>query len=266
MTKRLQALITGSTSGIGFELARRFAKENYDLLLLARNKKKLELIKHKLEKEFDCKVIGMVGDLSDKLFLDKLARFFEKKEVSINVLVNDAGFGDYGYFVGSSVSKQQEMILVNVFALTTLTRLVLPTMLKHKSGLILNVSSVAGFMPGPMMATYFATKNYVNAFSSALREEVKPFGIQVSTLCPGPTKTNFDIVANDNGTESLFDKYMSVENVCDITMKSLKKGKRCIIPGFKNKLLVWLVKLLPEKTVVRIVKSLEQKNHRVQEK
>ncbi|HEV2327651.1 MAG TPA: SDR family oxidoreductase, partial [Verrucomicrobiae bacterium] len=188
-------LITGGSSGIGLELAKCFAADGCRLVLVARNAPALEQVSSTLKDQFKVETIVLPADLSrgdaPKQIFDNLAN----RGISVDVLINNAGFGLHGDFVELPLQRQLEIIKVNVMALTELTGLFLPEMVRKRSGGILNVGSVAGFVPGPNLAVYYATKAFVQSFSEALAEELTGIGVSVTVLCPGPTESNFGVVA-----------------------------------------------------------------------
>jgi uncharacterized protein len=254
------ALITGASSGIGYDLCPLFAADKYDLVIVARNKSKLEEIAIQLTKQYQINVIPIVMDLSATDSADMLYAEIEKQSLEIKVLANNAGFGLLGEFATADYQRINEMMSLNMITLTKLTRLLVPEMLGRGSGKILNVASTAGFQPGPLMAVYYASKAYVLSFSEALANEIKGSGVTVTTLCPGPTETLFQEVAGANKT-LLFSKanMMSSPEVALAGYRGMLKGKRLVIPGFRNKLLVVLVKFLPRSWVLMFVRKIQEK-------
>ncbi|MFA7245295.1 MAG: SDR family oxidoreductase [Candidatus Magasanikbacteria bacterium] len=249
------ALITGASSGIGLELAKLFAQDKYDLVLVARNENKLNELAKNLESEYQIKtkvlVFDLIKDDSPQLIFAEL----QKENISIDVLVNNAGFGTYGDFKNTNLTTELEMIKLNISSLVEMTKLFLKPMLEKKSGKIIQVASTAAFQPGPHMAVYYATKAFVLNFSEAVAEEIKNTGVTITTLCPGPTTTNFQEVANIEFPKSL--KIMSAEEVAKIGYNELNKNKSSVvIAGLRNKLFAFTVRLLPRKVVTRIVASL----------
>lgn len=251
-------LITGATSGIGYELAHIFAENGYNLVLVARRADRLEKIKMEFEKNFGVSVINIVNDLSYPTATEKIAEEIKKQNIDIDILINNAGIGVYGNFSHTEREKELNMIKLNITALTDLTKLLLGDMIKRRYGKILNVASTAAFQPGPKMAVYFASKAYVLSFSEALREEVKQYGITVSCLCPGSTKTEFQKQAATEGIlGSLREEVMmDAKTVARIAYNGLRKGKAIIIPGYKNKMLIILERFLPRSIVRRIVANI----------
>ncbi|MDD9148745.1 MULTISPECIES: SDR family NAD(P)-dependent oxidoreductase [unclassified Sporolactobacillus] len=234
------ALITGATSGLGYEFVKLFAKDGYDLVLVARTAKKLEKIK---ETFTSTKVHYIVKDLSVPGAAKEIFKEIEQADIPIDILVNNAGFGLLGAFDGLDIQEQLQMVQLNIAALTELSYYVLPGM-KEKGGRILNVSSTAAFQPGPYMAVYFATKAYVLSFSEALAEELKSSEATVTVLCPGPTQTRFGTVAGAEGTR-MFSRTMAPERVARLGYEALMNGKRAVVAGGMNRAGTIAAKLLP---------------------
>lgn len=250
------ALITGASSGIGLELAHLFAKDNYDLVLVARRTARLKEIKKELESH-SITVHIFSQDLTEINASKKIISFLNDKKIHIHTLINNAGFGVYGTFDATPMKKELDMIQLNITALTELTKLLLPNMKQHKSGQIMNVASTAAFQAGPKMAIYFASKAYVLSFSEALHNELKPHGIHVSALCPGPTKTEFETEASTTKNKLKFSgTVMSAKDVARIGYIGLHKGKAVIIPGFKNKFFIFISRFASRPFVTKITGKL----------
>ena len=249
-------LITGASSGIGLELAKCFAADGCRLILVARNTLVLEKLAGELRRENKIEAIVLTADLS---LPETPARIFKElhgRGIMVDVLVNNAGFGALGPFAGLPLKWQLEMLQVNITALTELTGLFLPGMIQRRRGGILNVSSVAGFEPGPGMAIYHATKAYVLSFTEALAEELAGTNVAVTVLCPGPTTTNFGKVANSQRKRRLTKiPKMSAEEVAQYGHRAFRRGRPLAIPGLRNHLLVLLVRILPRRWVRKIAKS-----------
>lgn len=240
----MKVLITGASSGIGRSMAYIFAKKNYDLVLVARTKEKLENIKKEIT---NVKVEIKVCDLNDVEQCKNLHKTYK----DIDILVNNAGFGLIGSFEKTDLDKELQMIDTNIRAVHILTKLYLNDFIKKDKGKILNVASIAGFLPGPLMATYYATKNYIVTLSESIREELrrKKSNVKISILCPGPVNTNFDKVANvDFSLESLSSDY-----VAKYAINGLEKGKFYIVPGTNVKLLRIAGKVIPNSILSRFV-------------
>jgi len=245
------ALITGASSGIGASLAKEFNKMNVDLILVSRNREKLE----ELVKDFQVNVKIIIMDLSS---IDKLKELYVlTKNEDIDILVNNAGFGLFGEFKDTNLKTEFNMIDLNVKSLHFLTKLFLKDMVKRDSGYILNVSSAAGFGPGPLMATYYATKAYVLNISEAINYELKKKNskVHVSVLCPGPVKTNFSnhagVIFKGNSLTS--------DYVARYAIKKLFNKKVIIMPGFSIKLLTFLRRLVPRNLVLKMTYKFQNK-------
>lgn len=261
-----QVLITGATSGFGLEFTHYYASRGYHVHLLGRNNSKLnELLGQYGHKT---KVNLYQVDLGND---DQLNYWLnEVKDIEFDVVINNAGFGDYGQFADSDIGKQEYMIKTNCVALTKIAHMALQTMKKRNYGYLLNVGSVAGFLAGPMMSVYYATKNYVLTFSEALSQEFKGTGVHISCLCPGPTKTPFNQNANTK-PESLLEvhqkggfKLMHSGDPKEVVLegiKGLNRNKRIVVPYFQNKLLVALVKLAPRRLTAEIQSIIMEKRH-----
>jgi uncharacterized protein len=254
------ALITGASSGIGLELAKLFARESHDLALVARSHDKLKDIANDLQKTFGVQVKYYTKDLSISSSPEEIFNALRSEGGNIDILVNNAGFGWRGEFAQMELTNALEMIQVNITVLTHLTRLFLPGMIERKRGKILNVASTAAFQPGPMMATYYASKAYVLSFSEALSEELQGTGVSVTALCPGPTATNFGQRAGF-ANEKLVGGLLSMDShvVALEGYKGLMKGKPLVVTGWKNWLGTQLVRFMPRPIPARLVKKFQQK-------
>jgi hypothetical protein len=253
------ALITGGSSGIGFELSWLFAKDGYNLVIVARNRQELDVASKKLS-SLGVSVLTVQKDLSDPNAPAEIFDSLQKAKVRVDVLVNNAGFGNFGKFHETDLGKELQMIQVNITALTHLTKLFVKGMVERKKGKILNLASTAAFQPGPLMAVYYASKAYVLHFSEAIANELEGTGVTVSALCPGPTRTGFQ-KRSDMGDSRLFrDKIMEPKAVAKAGYDGLMKGKTIVIPGLKNRLLAFSVRLTPRKTVARIARSMQERS------
>ncbi|MCT4616758.1 MAG: SDR family oxidoreductase [Candidatus Gracilibacteria bacterium] len=253
------ALITGASSGIGKELAEIHAEKGGDLILVARSKDKLEQIKQDLESKYNIKVILIIKDLTDVNAPQEIFDEVKGEKIEIDYLINNAGFGGQGYFHERNWQDDKNMIQLNVMALTELTRLFLPDFVKRNSGKILNVSSTASFMPGPLQAVYFATKSYVQFFSNALSEELSNTNVSVTNLMPGATETKFAKVSNMDKT-GLFDKTASVRSVAEDGYNAMLDGKMDIISGltFGQKIMFYLIPFTPKKVLLKQIKNMQE--------
>ena len=247
------ALITGASSGIGYELAKIHAAKGGNLVLVARNISKLDELKLELETQFKVSVYTIGKDLS---LVDAALEVYNEtseKGIQIDYLINNAGFGHFGMFSDTEWEKEYQMINLNITALTQFTKLYLKDMLKRKSGKIMNVASTAAFVPGPTMAVYCATKPYVLSFSEAVDNEVREFGVSITALCPGATQSGF-IAAASAEESALFKgkKLPSSKEVALFGYDAMLKGKTVAIHGFVNKALAFFVRLIPRKLVVAV--------------
>lgn len=253
-------LITGASQGIGFAIAKLFAKDNYSLILVARDKENLKKAADGLRSEFNCTVETIAIDLSRYDAANEIVNQLKNEKTDVDILVNNAGFGTYGEFVHANLENQRAQIQVNIMTLTLLTRLLLEPMVKRGHGKILNVASTAAFLPGPLMAVYYATKAYVLSFTQALSEELKGTGVTVTVLCPGPTKTGFSQRAGISSTR-LFDKSRNIMKAQDVALagyKGLMSGKRMVIPGLFNRIGVTAVGFVPKVITLKVMKYLQK--------
>jgi uncharacterized protein len=259
MNTKPTALITGASGGIGLELAKLFARDGYDLVLIARNYDKLKTLGKELEDTHGIQVKYCSKDLSVSSVPDEIIQSLNSDMIGIDVLVNNAGFGWRGDFAKMELSDALEMIQVNVTALTHLTRLILPDMLKRKSGKIMNIASTAAFQPGPLMATYYASKAYVLNFSLALSEELRGTGVTVTAFCPGPTATGFGQRAGFRNKE-IFNGSLSMDSqtVALDGYKGLMKGKELVVSGKLNWLGTQVVRFLPRLLPGKLVKNIQK--------
>ncbi len=253
------ALITGASSGIGKEFARIHAKNGGNLILAARTTRALIDLQKELQASYSIEVAIITIDLSKPDAAQTLYNEVKCKNLSVDILINNAGYGEWGPFAQSANLTQSLMIAVNCTALLELTQLFLPAMIAQKNGKILNVASTASFQPGPYMAVYYATKAFVLSFSEALDFELHTSGISVTALCPGPTQSNFQNVANIGHLPLIAaQKLPSSNSVAAIGYKAMMRGKRIAIPGFMNNLLVWSVRFTPRNFVTAFVARLQQ--------
>lgn len=247
------ALVTGASSGIGRDIARYLSNLGYDLIITARNEEKLL----KLKEELKTNVSIITADLSEVDECKRLYRQVKEKYEHIDLLVNNAGFGDFGKFTDTDVNKELSMIDTNIKAVHILMKLFLKDMIARNEGRILNVASIAGFMSGPLMATYYATKSYVIRLSEAVREELRKekSKVTISVLCPGPVNTNFNNVANVKFNL----KGISSEYVAKYAIDKTIKGKFLILPGLTIKLAKIGSKLVPDKLVTKVCYHMQER-------
>ncbi len=247
----MKALVTGASSGIGYEISKYLAKRGYDIIVVSRNRQALE----NLKKEIKTNVQIVCMDLS---VVDNCVKLYENfKDENIDVLINNAGFGMYGNFDILDMNKEIEMINVNILACDILTKLFLKDMKKRDSGYILNVGSIAGFMPGPLMSSYYASKSYVVKLTQAIRKELKKSksGVSVSVLCPGPVNTNF----NNTAGVKFAVRPLSSEYVAKYAVDMLFKKKLVIVPGFTIKLARFFSKFTPDNILAEITYYIQTK-------
>ena len=254
------ALITGASSGIGLELSHLLAEAGSNLILVARKEKDLYELKTSLTKKYNISVEVIKKDLGNPSAPKEIYDEVASKGMSVDTLINNAGVGSFGPFSEISLEKDINLIDVNVRALTELTKLFLPHLLEEKKGRILNVASTAGFMPGPYMAVYYASKAYVISFSEALSSELEGTSVSVSVLCPGPTKTGFQAKAEMKKSDFVSLGVMDAKTVALCGYKGMLKGKTIIIPGYLNKLLILGGKLMPRKLLTALAKSTQKVN------
>ena len=258
MKKNKTALITGASGGIGYELALIHAKQGDNLVLVARSEEKLNALKVKLEQENGIEVTVLALDLSQPDSAGKVYAFTQEKEIFVDYLVNNAGFGDFGFFHEADWSKTHAMIQLNITILTHLTHLYLQDMVKAKKGKIMNVASTAAFQPGPTMAVYYATKAYVLHFSEAIGNEVKPYGITVTALCPGATESGFQAAAAMENSKLVKDRKLpSSKEVALYAHAAMMRGKAVAIHGFINKMMANAVRFFPRSWTVKIARKVQ---------
>ncbi len=255
-------LITGASSGIGYELAKIYANKSRSMVLVARRLDRLENIKKELlnisPNNINIELIQL--DLSNYLNCLELYKIINSKKITIETLINNAGIGMYGNFLEMDEEKEINMIDLNIKSLTILTKLFLKDMIKMEKGNILNVSSIAAFQAGPLMSVYYASKAYVLSFTEAIRNEYKNYNVNISVLCPGPTDTEFEKSANLSNSK-LFERYkvMSAKDVAKIAYNKLQKRKSIIIPGKLNKIAVFLSKISPRSLTVIISRKIQER-------
>ena len=246
------ALITGASAGLGVEFARQLSKKGHRLVLAARRKDKLDALAAELG---NARAVGI--DLSADGAAQKLVAEVERAGERIDLLINNAGFGLHGRFDKADPERLRQMVDLNCGALTDLCRAVLPDMVERRSGAILNVASTAAFQPGPGMAVYFATKAYVLSLSEALHEEVRRFGVSVTALCPGPTRTEFGDVAGFKTSAKLDRFFMEAEPVVRQGLDALDRNKAIQIAGSLNAIGAFSTRLAPRSLVRKIAASLK---------
>lgn len=254
------ALITGASGGMGYEFARLFAQDGYNLVLVARSEDKLKKIASELEDKYIIYAKVIVKDLSAPNAAQDVFKETENEQIAVNVLVNNAGYGTYGNFLDSDLENQLNMVQLNVTALTHLSWLYGNQMISIGGGRILNVASTAAFQAGPLMAVYYATKAYVLSFSEAIENELKSKKVIVSCFCPGPVETDFQNRASIGQTKLFKDKkIMDAETAAKAGYIGLKEGKSVVIPGVQNKLLAFGTRIAPREFVTKIARLIQEK-------
>jgi uncharacterized protein len=256
------ALVTGASGGIGAELARELAKNGHDLVLVARNTSQLESLATELAQKHSISAQTITADLGLPGAGHALATDLASRGLAIDVLVNNAGYADFGNLWEADAGKIDGMLTLNMATLTELMHDLLPGMVSRKRGRVLNVASTAAFMPGPLMSTYYATKAYVLSLSEGVAEELKGTGVTVTALCPGPTATGF-VAKAEMEASKLFKggKTMSPTTVAEIGVKGMLAGKTVVITGTKNKFQALTPKFIPRRFVPAAVKRAQAATH-----
>ena len=262
-TSRPTALITGASGGIGEEMARLLAARGLNLLLIARSEDKLRALAAELSAAHGVQTQIMALDLSDPGAAAEIVRECQYRQLEVDMLINNAGFASYGEFAQSDLGEQLDMLQVNVTALTELTRRFLPGMLARQRGRIMNVASVAAFMPGPLMAVYYASKAYVLSFSEAINEEVRGTGVYVTALCPGPVETGFQARAGLGVSEVMSGparlSRLSAHEVARQGVDAMLRGDTVHVAGAVNKLQAFIPRLLPRSIMPGIIGRVQRR-------
>src|SRR3990172_536018 len=253
-------LITGASTGIGRELALIAASKGRSLVLVARSKDKLSELARSIREAHGVRAEVVALDLSDPEAPAALFREMKRREIEIEVLINNAGFGSLGRFHETPIDRQLEMLRLNVAALTHLTHLFLPPMLERRRGRILNVASMAGLQPGPWMTVYYASKAYVLSFTEAIAEELRATGVTSTALLPGPTRTEFQSRADMAGSRLIRLGMANARSVAEAGYRGMEAGRVMVIPGISNKALSLVVRLSPRWAVRRVVSWLNRSN------
>ena len=251
------ALITGASGGIGEEFAKVFAREKYDLVLVARSEDKLIKLANDLQSKYGVAVQVIAKDLAKPDSPNEL--FDDLKNTQIDALVNNAGYATYGEFVKIDLQTELDEMQLNMVTLTHLTKLFLPAMVENGFGQILNVASTAALQPGPLMAVYYATKAYVLSFSEAIAKELEGTGVTVSALCPGPTESGFQQRAAMTDSRLVQSGLMSAQKVAERGYKGLVRGERVVIPGLSNKLGALAIRFSPRNMVTNLVMNMQKR-------
>ena len=253
--KERYAVVTGASSGIGYELAKLLAKDGKNIVVLARRQDKLEALKTEIESKYGTMVRVLPKDLSDPKAPPEIFSELEKEHINVDVLVNNAGFGVYGKFSETELQKELEMVQVNLVSLIHLTKLLLKGMMRNKSGYILNVASLCAFTPVPLESVYCSTKAGVLHFSEALANELKGTGVSVTSLCIGLAETGFHKRAKMEDTKVAKRKMMDAATIAQDGLNALKKGKVITVPGLQYKVWPLLARVLPRNLIIRIMRT-----------
>lgn len=248
-------LITGASSGIGYEMAGIFAKNGYNLILVARRENILNKMKEKFLESYGVHTVVIQKDLAQPEASRQVYEEVKKMNINVDILINNAGIGSCGLFHEIDLKKHIDTIQVNITSLTELTRLIAEDMVKRKNGKILNVASTGAYQPGPLISVYYAAKAYVLSFSEAICNELKPYNITVTALCPGATKTEFGKNAGKGNLKNAMDP----KKVAEAAYFGLMKGKRVVIPGTLNKFSVFFSKIMPRRILANIVRGIQSK-------
>ena len=253
-------LITGATTGIGYELGKLFAADGCNLILVARNSGRLQELAREWSDRYRIVVHAIPADLSTDEAPTRLYDEVRHTGLSVDILINNAGFGTFAPFAEADLDEQLRMMQLNVVSLVHLTRLFLPEMIARKRGRILNVASTASFQPGPFMAVYYASKAFVRSFSEALWEELRGSGVTATVLCPGPTPTNFQARA---GAENIFLSkgllpMTDAAFVARAAYRATNEGRRLVIPGLINRIGAYGVRFAPTVLVLNIIRRLHK--------
>lgn len=262
LAKKETVLITGASTGIGLEFAIIFAAGGSDLVLVARNKERLEKLAEECRAKFGVKCFVLPKDLSRPTTPDEIARELKAANISVDILVNNAGRGLRGFFYETDLATELEMLQVNAVSLVHLTKLLLPEMIRKGKGGILNVASTAAFQPGPLMSVYYASKAFVLSFSEALHNELKGKGVGVTCLCPGPTDSEFQERAKMGRTLLFKYSLMSAHEVAEIGVRALRKGRSSVVAGLGNKILAQGTRLVPRQFSASLARFVQRQSNR----
>ena len=249
-------LITGASSGIGYELAKLFAKDGKNLIIVSRNKDRLEQVKTEIENKYGIRIEILPKDLSDPQAPLKIFSELEKEDIDVDVLVNNAGFGVFGLFSETDLQEEFEMIQLHISSLTHLTKLFLKKMLENKFGRILNVASLIGFLPVPLFSVYAASKAYTLHFSEALANELHGTGVSVTCLCPSPTDTLFNKRGNVENSKSAKGIMIDAATAAKAGYMALKKGRVITVPGIKGRALLIFARILSRNLLTKTMRAM----------
>ena len=253
------ALITGASGGIGYELAKLFARDGSNLVVVARSGEKLAQLAAELEKAYKIRAIVVAVDLALADGPEQVFAATQKAGIDIDVLVNNAGFGQFGFYTETNLQEELQQLQLNIVSLTHLTKLYVRPMVERRRGKVLNVASTAAFQPGPLMAVYYATKAYVLSFSSALSNELKGKGVSVTCLCPGPTTTEFHKRAAMDLSNIMKAPFMDAKTVAEIGYRAMLKGKPTVIAGKMNWLVAQSTRFAPRAWTAAVARKIQEK-------
>lgn len=252
------ALVTGASVGLGAEYSKLFAVDGHDVVLVARRRENLEALAGELEKQHGVRATVMPEDLNDPGAPERIAKTLRERGIDVEFLVNNAGFGTSGPFATADLARELSMLTVNVTTLVHLTRLLLPAMISRKSGRILNIGSTAGFVPGPFMAGYYASKAFVNSFTQALAYELRGTGVTATVSCPGATRTEFATVAGTDKSRLFQAASMGAAEVAAHGYRAMMRGRPMAIAGVRNQLSIQSLRIAPRAMTVALAASLNQ--------
>jgi uncharacterized protein len=251
-------LVTGASSGIGYELAKVFARHGHDLILVARSSDKLLALQQDLQKQYGSQVAVFSADLSEPQASERLWEQIQAQGLVVDILINNAGFGDHGPFAEADWPKLAQMLQLNIVALTHLSRLCLPDMVARGHGKVMTVASTAAFQPGPFMAVYYATKSYVLSFTQAIANELKGTGVTAMALCPGPTRSQFQAAANLNQIPWFnTNRWPTAAVVAEFGYDALKRNRIVAVHGLTNWIFTFLIRFAPNALVVEMVRRIQ---------
>ena len=252
------ALITGASSGIGLEFAKKFAKEKNNLLLVARSEGKLQELALELQNKYAIIVKVMKADLSKMEEVQRVYDNCKSENIEVEYLINNAGFGDFGFFIESDWTKIEQMLDLNIKSLTKMCRLFIPDMVHRKSGKVLNVASTAAFQPGPTMAAYYASKSYVLFLSEAIYNEIQGTSVSLTCLCPGATESGFQAAADMKESRLVKGKKLPTsQEVAEFGYKAMMKNKMTVIHGTYNAIMANSIRFTPRKVVLALVRKIQ---------
>jgi short-subunit dehydrogenase len=261
-TAKGTALVTGASGGIGEELARLIAADGRGLVLVARSRDRLQKLAEELNERHGVEARVIRKDLTSASAPQEIFDELAAAGITIEMLINNAGFGSYGLFAEINLRRELDLLQVNVVALTHLAKLFLPGMIARRRGYLMNVASTAAFQPGPLMAVYYASKAYVLSFSEALANEAEGTGVVVSALCPGPTETGF-VAAAEMQESKLFERsVMSAREVAEVGYRGMLAGRAVVIPGLRNSLVARTVGFFPRGLVTKAVRRVQERRGR----